>query len=231
MPWYDQVFLECIFSIEDRYISDRDLERLRNSFLRDHKTVEQIVFRLLERHDFEATPRLNVNFLFEMIENLTDDDYDQCIRTVFQKRYGYNQPAQVTLLSSDIRSAMNPKKNQWDLRYEKLIEFLIFLFPIRDGRRLPAFNVFHDFANDNPERGISLLEARISTGLSEVRTRIWEMLAELAYGGITMPQSLIEQAHIRLSELASSMTRERREIDRFIRFFAGGSGSEANGET
>ncbi|MBI5569624.1 MAG: hypothetical protein HY914_06725 [Desulfomonile tiedjei] len=231
MPWYEGVFLECIFAVRDRDVKDKDVQKIQRAFGRNSTITGQIVHRLMERWETDLTPTLNIDLLFEMVEALNNDDYNRFIRPIFEVRYGYNNPSQLMELVSDIRKLVNPKKNHWDLHYAKLIELLIFIFPIRDGHTHPAFDAFHDFAQQNPDTGISLLEKYLCTNLSEVRTRVWEMLAELGQFGITMPQTLVQRAHVRLSEVASATNREGREIQRFIRFCSDRGNSDPQGVT
>jgi hypothetical protein len=217
MPWYEDTYFECIFAIRDHDVKNSDIMKIRQAFGRDESITKQIVFRLIERWNTDLTPKINIDLLFEIIGATSDDDYRRLIRPIFEGAYRYGGPSVISDLVSDLRRMINPRENQWDLRYSKLIELLVFLFPISDGYRLPAFDAFRDFVKQQPQQDLSFLEKHLCIGLSAVRTRVWEMLAELAGLGITVPETIIDQARNRQSELGESESRERDEITRLLR--------------
>jgi hypothetical protein len=160
--------------------------------------------------------------LFKILDSLTDEQYNSVIRPLFEEgfyRYGRSSkpPYEIGRLVSDIKYLVGTNRGLWDPRYERIAEFLIYLFPIKDeSYRSPAFDLFWEFAQKNSERAVSLLSRKIDSPLSPVKAHVWEMLAELAGKGFIMPRSLIQEGVSRLTEGIKSTPREAAEIRRFV---------------
>ncbi|MHB8828976.1 MAG: NACHT domain-containing protein [Syntrophales bacterium] len=222
MPWYEKVFIHCIFSVEETCVADGDIQRIKEEFSRSKDKAQQVFFALMHRWDTEALPRLNIDLLFAILDNLGDDTYDQLVLPIFynpMERYniGPKPPYEIKRFAADIESLVTRKAAPWNKRYGKLVELLIYLFSIGGQTYdFPAYTLFQELAAQRPKEAVDMLAMRIDIGLSAVRTRVWEMLAELTAQGIQMPQMLIDRAaaSLRLQGREASQTCD--EMARFL---------------
>jgi hypothetical protein len=223
MPWYSEIFLDCIFSVEDIYVVEDDIRKIRDAFSQNAWTAEKIVFALMVRWDVFATPRLNINLMFEIFNSLGDEQYNRFIRPLFEKsfdRYGVGSrpPYEIGRLVSDIKGLINAEGSQWDPKYEKISEFLIYLFPLEgEGYRFPAFDLFQEIAQKHRDMAVRQLMKHIDCQLSRVREKVWEMIVEAEGKGKGMPKWLIDKAESRLANYANCTSREIAEIRRLLK--------------
>jgi len=221
MPWYEKVFIHCIFSIEETCVTDDDIKRIKEEFSRSKDKAEQVFFALLHRWDTEALPRLNIDLLFSILDNLGDDAYEQLVLPIFYNpmhRYniGPKPPYDLNKFVADIESLVTRKAAPWNKRYGKLVKLLIYLFSIEgQSYDFPAYTLFRKLAVQRPQEAVDML-VRSDIGLLATRTRVWEMLAELATQGIQMPQMLIDKAAAGLRSPGREASRTRNEMARFL---------------
>jgi hypothetical protein len=135
-------------------------------------------------------------------------------------RYSFSRrppPYEIEKFTSDIESLVTQRASLWDKRYSKLVELLIYFFGIEgQGYDFPAYSLFQKLAAQRPQVAIDMLETHCDVGLSFIRTRVWEMLAELTGQGIQMPQSLVDKAAACLRIQDKEALRTYDEMNRFL---------------
>lgn len=222
MPWYERVFLQCIFSVEESCVADADIQRIKEEFSRGSYKAQQVFFALMIRWDTHALPRLNIDLLFSILDDLGDAAYGQLVLPIFYNpmgRYniGPNPPYEIERIASDIESLVMRKAAPWDKQYSKIVELLIYLFGIEGkGYEFPAYARFQKLAAQRPREAVDMLATHSNIRLSVVRTRIWKMLAELGEQGIQMPQALIDRAAAALRFHDKEASQTCNEMNRFL---------------
>jgi hypothetical protein len=205
MPWYRNIFLQCIFSVEETCITEDDIQLIKDEFSKDRIKAQQIFFALMVRWDIVAFPRLNINLLFNILDELGDANYEQLVLPIFYNEmgkynYGPKPPYEIERFVSDIESMVTRKGSPWDMRYIKIVELLIYIFDIKgEDYDFPAHALFRKLALQRPQEAINMLEKHSDIGLPVVRNRVWGMLADLAEQGIQITQGLIDKAAASLS--------------------------------
>lgn len=98
-PWYDKSFLNLIWSLRDEYVKDDDIERLKGLF--NPSTAKDIVFRLVFHNRWDKTlfPKLNISTLFEILNQLDDNQLYKSLHSLyayndgsFEYKYGNSKP-------------------------------------------------------------------------------------------------------------------------------------------
>ncbi|MCP4579449.1 MAG: hypothetical protein GY846_24520, partial [Deltaproteobacteria bacterium] len=107
MPWYERIFIQCIFSVEETYVTDNDIQRIIEEFSKARNKAKQVFFALINRWDTEAFPRLNIDLLFGILDDLEEDDYERLVIPIFynpEGRYdfGPKPPYEIERFTSDI---------------------------------------------------------------------------------------------------------------------------------
>jgi len=214
MPWYRNIFLQCIFSVEETCITEDDIQLIKDEFSKDKIRAQQIFFALMVRWDIVAFPRLNINLLFNILDDLGDANYEQFVLPIFYNEmgrynYGPKPPYEIERFVSDIESMVTRKGSPWDMRYRKIVELLIYIFDIKgQDYDFPAYALFKRLATYRPQEAVDMLAIHNNSGLLSVKTRVWKMLTELTEYGIQMPKMLIDVAttNLRLKDKKESQT-------------------------
>ncbi|MBI4766184.1 MAG: hypothetical protein HY787_16555 [Deltaproteobacteria bacterium] len=223
MPWYEKVFLQCIFSVEETCVTNDDIQHIKEEFSQSRDKAQQVFFALMVRWDTEALPRLNIDLLFAILDDLGDAVYAQLVLPIFYNpmgryNYGPKPPYEIERFASDIESLVTRKASPWDKQYGKIVELLIYLFGIEgQDYDFPAYARFQKLAAQRPQEAVDMLTTHSDIGLSVVRTRVWEMLAELAGQGIQMTQTLIDRAAAGLRIQDNEKSRTYDEMKRFLK--------------
>jgi hypothetical protein len=76
--WYQEVFPYYIFDIQDNYVTNADKRQLKQIFLSNSKISKQITLSLAhQRWEEDLFPQLNIQFLFEIFNDLSDEEFEK----------------------------------------------------------------------------------------------------------------------------------------------------------
>lgn len=122
MPWYEETYLRCIFSVEEKCVSDDDLKYIKKEFFVERGKAQQVFFALMMRWDTAALPRLNIDLLFNILEEIGDSDYEKLVVPIFHSSnhsdyHSVKPPYPIEKLTSDIESLLARRGMYWDDRY------------------------------------------------------------------------------------------------------------------
>ncbi len=81
--WYERVFCEEIFSIDDELVDKLDLQYLSYLFKSNRQYSLVFVKKLIHRIKIEQNPILNISILLDIISGLSDSDYKNLIAPIF----------------------------------------------------------------------------------------------------------------------------------------------------
>jgi hypothetical protein len=88
--WYDDIYIDCIFEIEDKLISKDDVKKIKEKFMEDLKFSSIIILSLMHRYDLNIFKNLNIENLFDIIASLNSDEYLELVNPVFKCSESYN---------------------------------------------------------------------------------------------------------------------------------------------
>lgn len=128
-PWFDTVFSSCVFSLKDSQITDDDKKILRDKLINNEKYSGSIIWDLILRYDINYYKNLNIYFLFEILRELTQQQYSECFISKFSTdRWGHYGGIKQEDLVSQIDDIIEDKKSREANYYENLFELLIYMF-------------------------------------------------------------------------------------------------------
>ena len=93
-PWYEEVFLECIFSVEPNLVTDEDAGRVKHAFVSEAESASRIINGCLRRWRPSMYAKLNMAFLFECWDSLSEKEFKERVGGVFpteSHHYGFDQ--------------------------------------------------------------------------------------------------------------------------------------------
>ena len=79
-----EVFIECIFDLEDSLIDNGDIECICDYYGKHPRETAIITQRLLHRSYTNHCPQLNIGLLFTLWDEMDDDEFDYKIRPLFR---------------------------------------------------------------------------------------------------------------------------------------------------
>lgn len=80
------IYFSNIFNLEDKYISQKDKEIIKNAFHRSKKIRREIVADLFERYDKEFYTELNIDFMYELFDEIESEKYFGIIYDLFSPK-------------------------------------------------------------------------------------------------------------------------------------------------
>jgi len=175
MPWYEEVFVDCIFAVEPTHISEDDIAMLRTLFLQSERNAREIMLRLLRNWTLPATDPLGMTLLLGMLDELAERQYDGLVRSAFDAGPPYARFDRVRFADFARQLIKIARSNDAEACERRLLlfEFASYLLPCRDeDYSRPAYEALAELAKRRPELAQPILEAR-------ARGRIPE-LAEMA---------------------------------------------------
>jgi hypothetical protein len=197
--WFGEVFLECIFSIEDSYVSDKDRERIRQRYSESVATAERITWPLLYRWQVEDYPKLNIELLFSIWDELTPDEFTRLVRPCFEAQPHAikpgNTPFPVEKLAQQLRDALCRPGRRRSASDERLVELLVYVSDCRDRYyTYPARDALRSIIQQVPDVGYEGLRAHLSRGPRRNRASVFDLLSDIAKGGGEIPADLVTTA-------------------------------------
>lgn len=183
--WYDEIFIRSIFSVEEDFITQEDLSEIKSKFYDNKQNTSWIIQMLIFRWRSTWYYRLNINLLFEIIDELNELQYNQLLKKYFKASdsYGFNgnQSSNIKELANSIKSLVDNEDYLNDQDFNNLMKLLIYLFPVTEGwlYSSPTFDAFTKFAKAQPDAAIILLKEFTQAQNIEIRTQVWRMLTYL----------------------------------------------------
>lgn len=155
--WYDKAFLKNIYSVEDKYILNEDIEKISEIFKKDVEYSSEIIVNLLHRYDVKYFNKLNTETLINIILGLQEDEFRKLVIPTFkeskskytlQRKYMYFQTDNFLKFLNELlhdKCSLNV--------YEFLFEFLIIII----GTNYEVINVFEEYLRREPNSAANIL--------------------------------------------------------------------------
>jgi len=121
-PWFDRAFIKVIFSLSDEEITEKDKEFTKELFFKDSKISKRVILELAyKRYDVKSYKNLNINFLFEIFNSLTDEQFESFVYVLYND-YGND----VDRLVEQLETFLDDFKES----YHQLFKYLLYLLPL-----------------------------------------------------------------------------------------------------
>jgi len=172
MPWYEDVFRECIFSTEEDLITEEDVAELTSYFTSGRKEVPDLVISLARNWRAPSTSPLHTTLLFQLLDTLSDEKYEELIRPMFEaapsrSTFSSEESSEIDRLVEDLSNAVKRSGEGGYVEYAPLFEFLSYLLPIEGrGYSRPAEDLFIRFSYHSPDLARTMLVSRTGSSVS-----------------------------------------------------------------
>lgn len=152
-PWYETVFLNCVFDLDETEITERDADRLKETCVEGHYMAPEIACHLLVRYDTKQFLHANIRTLFEVFDSLDDKAFATfCNKAFGAPQYGMGGGRYpMDRLAEHVRPLLLSSGNEWCRAYAELGRVMLYLWNV-PGRHYscPACNLFGEFAKSHP---------------------------------------------------------------------------------
>lgn len=182
--WYSNIFFDCIFSMDDGFIDEDDLNLIKEKFKEGIKYSSIIIMRLMHRYDEDYYKKLNLNFLINFFVELNDDDFNKFVFPIFDVdaydeehryyRYDY-QIWPIERLVNNLEDILDNNRLSEDPKLHNVFEFMIFLLPTSTSVGYLLMN----YAPKYPKLIKTYLQRRLNVRSSTVKDYIQESLNNL----------------------------------------------------
>jgi hypothetical protein len=227
--WYRDIFIKSIFSVEEKFITQDDLDEIKTRFFENERNASWIIRMLVWRWRTSRYPQLNIRLLFEIFSELDEDAYERLVKPGFSDWgvYGFDgsRSWKIEQLTSNLREDLSSEDLLITDDFVNLMELLICFFPIKSRQSFssPSFETYAKFAKLKPGVAITLLSKYTRVTHIGIRTQVWRMLTYIARAD-RIPTELVEEASqllLQMSENAQlGSDSVAKEIVRFLETMA-----------
>jgi hypothetical protein len=183
--WYKEIFIKSIFSVEEEFIKQDDLNEIKLRFCESIQNSSWIIRMLVGRWRSSWYSRLNIHLLFEILSELDENKYEEfvkpCVRGSGVYSFDGCRSWNIKDLANHLKGELDDENFRNDKDAVNFIELLIYFFPICEGWTYltPAFDAFSKFAKLKPDLAITLLTKYTQIKHLKIRTQVWRMLTSL----------------------------------------------------
>lgn len=151
-PWFEAVFSKCIFSLKDSQVTNEDKNVLKGKLRNNEGYSGSIIWNLIIRYDTTYYENLSIEFLFELLRELDQQQFTECFVSKFgTDRWGYSGLIDQEQLVSQIDDILEKREEDEVSDYEKLFELLIYMFTNKN--RWVIQTTYEKYYFRHPERG------------------------------------------------------------------------------
>jgi hypothetical protein len=200
--WFNQTFVESIFSINDNLIQYEDIHMLTQRFFDDPRTTSWIIRALVMRWDSKRYPNLNIFNLFKLLDEMDKESFDAYVKPAigFHRQWGFDGTNLWTV--EDLCAQIGGDVSEdIPLPIKELIVHLLDI-PGSSGS-YPAFRIFQKYTVEHPNHALDLLIRHTDARNIGVQSQVWRLLAQINHS-VGIPNPLLEKARKRLDEIDRS---------------------------
>lgn len=89
LEYYNDLFLDNIFSVKDEDIVSEDIQKIKELFILGYDFSKDIIYFLMHRHYTKRYKKLNIFTLFEIIVTLDNEEYSELVNQKFKIEYDH----------------------------------------------------------------------------------------------------------------------------------------------
>jgi len=215
--WYNDTFAECIFSVDEKYVTEKDIAQIKDLFYQSAENAQDILFALLNRRDKTISSVLNINILFEIFKKISEDEFENLVTPIFNTSHydHYSKAAYpIEKCVNDIEKILVDCDSADSENQLKLIEFLLHLLSI-EGKDYdyPALGLMKKIAQNHPQSVINLISENIDVVRESIKNMMWEILSHINLSGMQVPPCLSNAA---LKEIRNEMAHNINALGVFL---------------
>ncbi|OOM76473.1 hypothetical protein CLPUN_27050 [Clostridium puniceum] len=177
--WYEKVFLTNIYSVEDKYIVNEDIEKISRIFKKDIKYASKIIVNLLHRYDIKYFNKLNTEILINIILSLQEDEFRDLVIPIFKEvksLYTFERKYMYFPMDDFLKFLYKLLEEKGNLDGHKfLFEFLIIII----GTNYKVLNVFVEFLKREQNSAANILFKFSKSNLKVLNSNVQKIINDV----------------------------------------------------
>lgn len=199
-PWYDDIYLDSIFSVSDDLIEKDDIDTICQRFKQNIYESSFIIYSLIHRFDIDTFKNLNINKLIEILINLDENDYEKYVVPVFKRRDNYSYARTKNHFTLDIDdfikqlfTLLSNEDLDRERRFIKFFELLIYLFPIKNNSlESPAPHLYNKFGLEYPNFAVEQLIKAVEVKNVFTEFLVWQTITHVCENNVDFPDDFVK---------------------------------------
>ena len=147
--WFDDLFANEIFEVDNEFILGEDINKIMNDISTCKKHYIHYILLLIKRHNLNDYNKLNIKIIFSIIENISEEEYNNIFRDLFNCSEGqqyFRQEGKLELNSLFDYLSKRVEEGKIVRNTVTLFEFLIILFGSSNYRvKQKAISLYFSF--------------------------------------------------------------------------------------
>ncbi|GAB4015032.1 hypothetical protein GCM10028808_39230 [Spirosoma migulaei] len=165
--WFDYVFSKCIFSIKDSQVTQEDKNLLKQNIINGTEFGNSLIFNLITRFKEEYYKNLNISFLFSILRELDEKQYQNCFIEKFgEVNWRHSSRIDQTNLLNQLAKLLENKEFTDESDHHKLFELLIYMFI--NSNRWEVTELYERYIFQNGKIGAAQLTRALTSRNSEL---------------------------------------------------------------
>jgi len=181
---YDRLFLNNIFSVNDKNIQKDDIEKIKSLFIKDYKYSKYIIHFLMYRHYTNLYKKLNIFTLFEIIKSLNNEEYMELVNPKFKIEYEYysrNRKSILLDLLEQLNKILEIKDFSKNYQYHNIFEFMFLLLRVEDESEYgnapyELTKLLKEYIAKYPIESKAILLKYKEIQIDKIKFEIWKLL-------------------------------------------------------
>jgi len=163
-PWYDRLFVPCVFELDDAMLKAEDIEKIRQTSESENQDAVVIFAYLMWRYDTNSFRNANIELLFDILDQHSEDAFRRLLYRMFdQSPFSARQAFYpLSTLTEHLRPLVLAQGAQWEKSFAHLARLLLYLWDARDAKySWLARELFMEFSQIHPSLAQELCEEHI----------------------------------------------------------------------
>lgn len=151
--WFEGVFIEEIFNVEDDYVTSNDVDEIKSLFLGTKSHCTALLLKLIS--NCNSQDKLNILVLFDIITIMTDTQYNQLLKSSFTINnpiYGFERRINLADVFNFLEDKLTDTLDDDDPAHY-LFELLIMLMGADEPIASESYSVFEEYCEKYPHKG------------------------------------------------------------------------------
>lgn len=181
--FYNEIYWNNIFNVEDKYIKEEDIDIIINSFTcYDKPRQRHITSDLLFKHDLSYYKNLNINHLYSIMDKLNEDEFKTIFKPIFysyhsQHSYDYYYDRPNPPLISANKLIMNFTDN---INNENMGDFFKISIYLYDFARSETVDFWVEYLKKKPNQALEFLQAMNNCTNNYINSNIKYLLSSIS---------------------------------------------------
>jgi hypothetical protein len=184
LEYYDDLFLDNIFSVKDEDVQDEDVQKIKDLFMLGVDFSKDIIHFLMYRHHTNYYKKLNIFTLFETITALDSEQYNILVNPKFKIEYEYysrRRNGQFLDLLQHLNKIVDSRDFSKEYQLHNIFEFMFLLLGVEDESKYgdcpyELIDLLKKYIDKYPKEAKKILLKYQSIKIDKIKENIWKLL-------------------------------------------------------